>query len=784
MKPLLILLLFVMMVAVPATLLGWTAVSQIRRSGGKLHGLWLAVFDGLLFPLLALNAFVGWLVWLVLFAVASLIGQAGRGSPGTPEVFLLSLPIIIPLNLFIIRRVWGAVNAPPTGGVTTGSERPIDRSQTLAWTSVAVVTMILLLALIALPNFISRDARNAAPEQLADSPFELRKLPTDQVIQAALAKPISPWAWQELEKRQLDSNAVAQIVDGLEAWVKQECPDGCENPLSWTDNWLEKLNNRHLLSEAQKVRLMVAIHGNLRIEPLTRLREGDTSLNVAGECRYIWRQDFLGLVLMTAPLSATVDGQPVKQAYGSGHSWNIQHFGNTLTLPKLAPGKHKLRLEALSALVAKDDLAGLPSQSPPEDWPPAKKLWTRFAELEFTIYPRDADIVVLTEDPALDPVNNGSLGIKSAIVRSKGVRSQAVLNFNFGNTTPVPISFDVSLRVVDQLIPCGRIQAFSTAQSSSRSGEELTVELDRLAPEIRTVDIVLTPNPKAVEQYASVHRIWGREVVFQQVRLIRQDLGEVASTAPVVQTTDQVQGEHTAAAAAPRYEMRPGARASRGALLLLAMLAVALILGVAIAIGIVALVRWQKRGGTGNSIAIGCAALLGGGVLILVLVVGGLFWMKATKMESMRRHAEAQRAEFGSAKLARLNANDKEENARAAAAQAAAAAATSSDAIHTRIEQLIRSGQVHTGYDFELFEKVPGMAGEYRIRPEAQRSPLISGSTDLLTPRGAVHHLPAQNRFYIQWDPLGTSTLHYYGPFEGNPAEVLSLTNRAARPDK
>lgn len=39
-----------------ATLLGWISVTQIRRSAGKLDGLWLAVFDGLFFPLLALDA--------------------------------------------------------------------------------------------------------------------------------------------------------------------------------------------------------------------------------------------------------------------------------------------------------------------------------------------------------------------------------------------------------------------------------------------------------------------------------------------------------------------------------------------------------------------------------------------------------------------------------------------------------------------------------------------------------------------------------------------------------
>ncbi|MCC6884431.1 MAG: hypothetical protein IT576_19890 [Verrucomicrobiales bacterium] len=40
------------------TILGWVAVSQIRRSAGKVHGLALALFDGLLFPLMILSAVI------------------------------------------------------------------------------------------------------------------------------------------------------------------------------------------------------------------------------------------------------------------------------------------------------------------------------------------------------------------------------------------------------------------------------------------------------------------------------------------------------------------------------------------------------------------------------------------------------------------------------------------------------------------------------------------------------------------------------------------------------
>jgi serine/threonine protein kinase len=87
------------------TILGWVAVSQIRRSAGKLHGLWLAVFDGLLFPLLVMDGIVAAMVFDV---IPNLF-------PGSVKHILwmvgaLALFLFVAANAFIIRRVWRAVN--------------------------------------------------------------------------------------------------------------------------------------------------------------------------------------------------------------------------------------------------------------------------------------------------------------------------------------------------------------------------------------------------------------------------------------------------------------------------------------------------------------------------------------------------------------------------------------------------------------------------------------------------------------------------------------------------
>ena len=55
--------------------------------------------------------------------------------------------------------------------------------------------------------------------------------------------------------------------------------------------------------------------------------------------------------------------------------------------------------------------------------------------------------------------------------------------------------------------------------------------LDALPPTVKEAEILLTPNPQAVEHIASITRIWGKPVVFPHVALSRQDLSNTAQGA-------------------------------------------------------------------------------------------------------------------------------------------------------------------------------------------------------------------------------------------------------------
>ena len=100
-----------------------------------------------------------------------------------------------------------------------------------------------------------------------------------------------------------------------------------------------------------------------------------------------------------------------------------------------------------------------------------------------------------------------------------------------------------------------------------------------------------------------------------------------------------------------------------------------------------------------------------------------------------------------------------------------------------RIEVLIKNAPVTTNYLAELFERTPGSQREYRLRSDVVSLPIMRAEKSPLDfiPLGTVFYLPASKSFYIQWDSLGASTLHYYGPFYGEPASKLGLSSSAGK---
>jgi hypothetical protein len=68
-------------------------------------------------------------------------------------------------------------------------------------------------------------------------------------------------------------------------------------------------------------------------------------------------------------------------------------------------------------------------------------------------------------------------------------------------------------------------------------------------------------------------------------------------------------------------------------------------------------------------------------------------------------------------------------------------------------------------------------------RPRGSRSYSVRADVIVLPPKAignaTVYWVKPSNRFYIQDDAPGSSTLHYYGPFEGDPRQMQGSSDRA-----
>ncbi|MEO7931569.1 MAG: bifunctional serine/threonine protein kinase/MFS transporter [Chthoniobacterales bacterium] len=107
--------LSIILSVIGTTNFGWIAVSQIRNSAGRLHGMWLAVVDGLLPPLLTLDTYVGIALHRrdsIETLANALVGQVDVTLYVATynALVLLTLAIVIGANVLIARKVWCALN--------------------------------------------------------------------------------------------------------------------------------------------------------------------------------------------------------------------------------------------------------------------------------------------------------------------------------------------------------------------------------------------------------------------------------------------------------------------------------------------------------------------------------------------------------------------------------------------------------------------------------------------------------------------------------------------------
>lgn len=85
----------------------------------------------------------------------------------------------------------------------------------------------------------------------------------------------------------------------------------------------------------------------------------------------------------------------------------------------------------------------------------------------------------------------------------------------------------------------------------------------------------------------------------------------------------------------------------------------------------------------------------------------------------------------------------------------------------------LNKGQTDAGKLPDLFEAVPAGSKSYEIRAEVIVLPRQSNQLDT-----TIYYVPTKDAYYIQRDPLGSSTMTFYGPFPGDPRKIVAADDK------
>lgn len=353
-----------------------------------------------------------------------------------------------------------------------------------------------------------------------------------------------PWNWQELERRlkipgTLSTAEVDQALAALSADVTAKRAKG--QPVTWLPWSGSFVANVLKVSagspEAREAFLQVyfaesptvAFRDRVRVNTplLVRLsRRHDANLNDVTQC---W-----------ALRSVQVDGKTMlrpEDRYNSNtptashpDRFSSQQASNIdLKLPQtLAPGEHELLftfdLGIVSNPVTFRGLDGRPGTF--DKWPNPLSHWQATVKHKLTVVPEGKPVVDLETDAALDPSKSGTtLAIGEALVRPASNGVQLAISWTRGEKIPNPAySYRVEVAAGKITIPYGRFHW--SPYDGNGSYQHITDRCDTapLPPEVKHVDIRLTPDPTIAEDNVELQRIWGKPIEFLNVPLQRYDL--------------------------------------------------------------------------------------------------------------------------------------------------------------------------------------------------------------------------------------------------------------------
>lgn len=147
------------------TILGIVSISQIRQSAGRLYGLGLAMLDALLFPLLALDIVICYVVYGIVSAISKASSTDRLTDTKLLVITAITILICVVVDVVIAVCTWRALTRSSRLGETEKEVDPAEARKQAQMGMLALVVclggLVLAVTIAALGRHMERDATMA-----------------------------------------------------------------------------------------------------------------------------------------------------------------------------------------------------------------------------------------------------------------------------------------------------------------------------------------------------------------------------------------------------------------------------------------------------------------------------------------------------------------------------------------------------------------------------------------------------------------------------------------------
>jgi hypothetical protein len=340
-----------------------------------------------------------------------------------------------------------------------------------------------------------------------------------------------PWIWQELDRRLLlgavSNSEAAGAIDCLIADLNKRAQP---EPLTWSDQFVTHAITRGFISAPQYSRLAQAFNGTPKLRMAAKVREGK---RLAFTIEYGSPWLLPGMVLLKSLQQVKLsDGAEIQTAAltdpnnGRGipnpdylSAIAAQNISGNLKLD-LSPGKYTANFILDAGEWVQNGAPGIGNEpGQPVHWPaPVRTRWTEQIAVPFEVLPADQSPVALVTDSTLDPQTNGKIMVTNLRAIHFGTGSQIIVQLSL-DATSLPYCFDVAVRISGEEHRVATV--FAPGGKVIWNGQ---CNLTSLSPDVKSIDLVLRPDPDKAGDAIGMDRIWGGTIDLWNQPLQRYDL--------------------------------------------------------------------------------------------------------------------------------------------------------------------------------------------------------------------------------------------------------------------